>query len=46
VDSAVFALFRSEFGIPGISFDFNNDGVINSDDFAEFRKRFGITLTP
>ena len=45
VNSTDFAALRSFFGLSGPSpFDFNNDNLTNSDDFAEFRKRFGITL--
>lgn len=45
VDAADFAMFRSVYGTAGPSiFNFNNDGSTNSTDFAEFRKRFGITL--
>jgi hypothetical protein len=44
VDSADFAWFRSVFGVPGISFDFNKDGNISATGFVEFRKRFGLNL--
>ena len=41
-----FAAFRTFFGLGASIFDFNNDNQTNSTDFAEFRKRFGITVVP
>lgn len=46
VNSDDFALFRSAFGVAGVTFDFDGNGTVDSGDFAEFRKRFGITLVP
>jgi hypothetical protein len=50
VDGTDFTVLRTCFGTSTgqpefLSYmDFNNDGVINSTDFAEFRKKFGLMI--
>jgi len=44
VDAADFAAFRTYFGVGPSMFDFNNDGQTNSNDFAEYRRRFGLAI--
>jgi hypothetical protein len=45
VNSVDFAALRTFFGLPGGSmFDFNNDTITDSNDFAAFRARFGLMI--
>ena len=37
-------VFRTFFGLGASIFDFDGDGNTNSNDFAEFRKRFGLMI--
>jgi hypothetical protein len=39
-----FVALRTDFGLGASIFVFNGDGQTNSNDFAEFRKRFGIKV--
>jgi len=44
VNSADVATLRTFFGLGTSLFDFNNDGQTNSNDFIEFRRRFGLMI--
>ncbi len=35
---------RGAFATSAVTFDFNNDGVVNAVDFAQFRARFGVSI--
>jgi hypothetical protein len=47
VNSIDFAAFRTFFGIPAgpaSAFDFENSGGTDANDFAQFRRRFGLEI--